>query len=187
MNHKIKRIAKLITEDPDIFNEGWEDLGIQDPGFDHSLEDVKLIMKWHGFDLEGDYDKPIDQIDIKEVINDVLTDTPGISSLKKYRIINYDFTPPPPEDPYNGIISAEIVVDLREYMIQLIQYGLSFKQVLDELKEYKISPKMFYEAKNWLIQNFESIQIPRFGEEGSMDQWPAPRITQDDLDYDSME
>ena len=27
----IQKITKLITEDPDIFNEGWEELGIEDP------------------------------------------------------------------------------------------------------------------------------------------------------------
>lgn len=26
-----KDVAKLITEDPDLFNEGWDELGIQDP------------------------------------------------------------------------------------------------------------------------------------------------------------
>ena len=31
MSDNVKKIAKLLTEDPDIFNEGWEELGIEDP------------------------------------------------------------------------------------------------------------------------------------------------------------
>jgi hypothetical protein len=31
MDKHIKKIAKLITEDPDVFNEGWEEEGIKDP------------------------------------------------------------------------------------------------------------------------------------------------------------
>jgi hypothetical protein len=27
----IRKIARLITEDPDVLNEGWEELGIEDP------------------------------------------------------------------------------------------------------------------------------------------------------------
>jgi hypothetical protein len=34
MSEEVKKIAKIITGDPDIFSEGWEELGIEDPGFD---------------------------------------------------------------------------------------------------------------------------------------------------------
>jgi hypothetical protein len=33
-----RRIAKLITEDPDLFNESWEELGIQDPSGNQEAE-----------------------------------------------------------------------------------------------------------------------------------------------------
>ena len=33
-DENINWISKFITGDPDIFNEGWEELGIQDPGFE---------------------------------------------------------------------------------------------------------------------------------------------------------
>jgi len=41
-----KDIARFITEDPDILNEGWEELGIEDPGFKpNNLSDIARLEK----------------------------------------------------------------------------------------------------------------------------------------------
>lgn len=40
-------IARLLTEDPDIFNENWDELGIRDPGFKRDEFDDNLPgMSW---------------------------------------------------------------------------------------------------------------------------------------------
>lgn len=38
----IRKIAKLITDDPDIINEGWEELGIEDPDFKDDTPKLRL-------------------------------------------------------------------------------------------------------------------------------------------------
>jgi len=38
-----KDIARLITEDPDIFNEDWEELGIEDP---FAIDEDEIKKKW---------------------------------------------------------------------------------------------------------------------------------------------
>jgi hypothetical protein len=42
---QVDYIAKMLTEDPDIFNEGWEELGIADPGLEAGLNSRELIEK----------------------------------------------------------------------------------------------------------------------------------------------
>jgi hypothetical protein len=44
-----KFIAKLITEDPDVFNEGWEELGIEDPNIDAIPTALELIRNIQSF------------------------------------------------------------------------------------------------------------------------------------------
>jgi hypothetical protein len=41
-----EEIAKRITEDPDVLDEGWEELGIEDPGFEEepSALDSEVII-----------------------------------------------------------------------------------------------------------------------------------------------
>lgn len=72
-----KDIARLITEDPDVFNEDWEELGIEDPGL--NLNTPKWVEKGYNttklvpgilsgieiFYTDGRRDK-IDQPDIFE-------------------------------------------------------------------------------------------------------------------------
>lgn len=40
-------ISKMITDDPDILNEGWEELGIEDPNFQEpsGLKSAEIIRK----------------------------------------------------------------------------------------------------------------------------------------------
>jgi hypothetical protein len=47
MKH-IKIIAKLITEDPDLFNEGWDEVGIEDPFPDEQPTGIKKMEEVEG-------------------------------------------------------------------------------------------------------------------------------------------
>lgn len=56
-----EKIAKMITEDPDVFNEGWEELGIQDPGFEEPKETMVPASWVYDDEEESEEDKKYNQ------------------------------------------------------------------------------------------------------------------------------
>lgn len=81
---------------------------------------------------------------------------------------------------FNGLLVTTIRTNLSAIMTQEIQYGLNIVDILNKLKVLGVDKLVFNAAKEWLIDNFESIDVVRIGKQ-SIDKYPTPRLSDKEL------